>query len=44
MRLSGVVVSQGLSSGFGLSKSIAIEAALWTLCPLLWLDELSAMG
>jgi len=44
VRLLGVVVSQGLSSGFGLSKSIAIEAALWTLCPLLWLDELSAMG
>ena len=43
MRLLGVRVSQGLSSGVssgaGVSRSIAIEAALWTLCPLLWLDE-----
>ena len=44
VRLLGVVVSQGLSSGVGVSRSIAIEAALWTLCPLLWLDEIRAMG
>ena len=40
----GLTVGEAVSSGHDVARNVAIETALLTLCPLLWMKEVHAQG